>query len=147
MQTRAAPLLSILLGVLSGCVSDEVESVVEVGWVDYAGDLAIIEVPATATRGVPFPLRVSTVAGGCMRVESTEVSSTSDALDLTPYDRRVVPSEGEACTAALVHLLHEEWVTFDSAGPKTVRIHGRRRLAQPGVHIEMVQLLHTVMVQ
>lgn len=115
--------LSAAIG--SGCASEQ-DSVVEVGWIERAGELARIEAPTEAKTGDGIMVRVSTIGGGCISLASTETEVIGDEAHFTPFDRRVIPGENEACTSELRYLPHEATFTFDGPGMKVVHIHGRR---------------------
>ena len=53
-------------------------------------------------------------------------SSRPTTADLTPYDR---DSGDSGCPADLRFLLHDGLFTFQTAGPKAIRVHGRHTVS------------------
>ncbi|CAA9321976.1 MAG: hypothetical protein AVDCRST_MAG40-1506 [uncultured Gemmatimonadaceae bacterium] len=91
----------------------------------YNTDDPRITVPATAERGVPFPVSVVTYGGGCYRPDDTEVRVVGPAVvEVAPYD---FERPGAVCTLILKASTHTASVRFDAAGPAVVRIRGRQR--------------------
>ncbi|MBA3458461.1 MAG: hypothetical protein H0T46_00755 [Deltaproteobacteria bacterium] len=115
----------LAIALLFAACTSEPDSVVEVGYVEYVGEPAVIEAPSSATTGVPLLVNVRTYGGGCVELESTAVTVTGDGVDITPYDRRQT-GENQACILILKYLAHEASVVFDMPGTKTLRIQGRR---------------------
>ena len=112
--------------------------VVELGVVEFLDHRPLIDVPASASVGVPFQATVDTYGDGCVSFESTDVSVREADADITPYDRRRIPRGDVACTLFLMHIPHEVSLTFASAGNKTVRIHGRKvTTPEPADEIEI----------
>jgi hypothetical protein len=107
--------------VVTACASED--TVVELGVLEHYQDAPMIEAPATASVGVPVDVRVRTYGDGCVSLESTDVVLTADGADILPHDRRRMNQVG---TQILQFLPHEASVVFDSAGPRTLRVHGRR---------------------
>jgi len=99
---------------------------VEVGEIQYDRGQPRIEATTPARAGDPVFMTVWTIGGGCVSLDSTEITATEDGGDLTPYDR---DSGDSLCTADLRFLPHEGLFTFETAGTKTIRVHGRRRTA------------------
>jgi hypothetical protein len=58
-------------------------------------------------------------------------------VTLTPFDRRTVPGEGEACILELRRLLHEAELTLLEAGTTTLIVRGRRVTREEDEVIEM----------
>jgi hypothetical protein len=87
-------------------------------------------VPTDGTVGVPIPVAVLTVGGGCVRQGDTDVQVVGLAADVTPYDSvDVYLPPHMACTDELRFYTHQTSVVFDAIGVATLRIHGR---AEPG---------------
>ena len=87
-----------------------------------AGD-PYVEVPASAERGVEFPVVVRTYGGGCHRVGDTEVRAVGPAVvEVAPFDLTRLRAP---CTEQLVVLTHTARVRFDAAGRALVRVRGR----------------------
>jgi hypothetical protein len=94
------------------------------------GNTPSTTVPGDGTVGVPIPLAIVTVGGGCMRQGDTDVRVGGLAADVTPYDSVYVYLPPQmACTSDLRYYTHQTSVVFDAIGVATVRIHGR---AGPG---------------
>ena len=88
-----------------------------------AGD-PVIEVPASAERGVPFAVAVRTYGNGCYRAGDTEVRVVGpSAVEVAPYD---FTRGGVACPDILSASTHTVAVRFGLAGPAVVRVRGRR---------------------
>ena len=49
--------------------------------------------------------------------------STDEQVDITPYDRRKIVGDHEACTLQLVFLHHPVSVSFATVGTKTILFH------------------------
>lgn len=91
----------------------------------YNADDPRISVPATAERGVPFPVSVVTYGGGCYRAADTEARVIGPSVvEVAPYD---FERPGAVCTLILMSSTHTASVRFDAAGPAVVRIRGRQR--------------------
>ena len=98
---------------------------------------ARITVPTEATAGVPIPVTVITMGGGCVTQGDTESRVAGLAADVTPYDSFVVSlPPNMACTNDLKFLTHAATVTFAMPGTAVVRIHGR---AHPDVGLITVE--------
>lgn len=110
---------------LSACGTTD-DSVVELGRIEFYHDPALIEAPSSAGVGQSFVVRVMSYGGGCISPERTDVELTSDEAKVMPYDRRDIPTENEACTSDLRLVPHEAMLIFNTAGSKSIRIHGRR---------------------
>jgi hypothetical protein len=88
---------------------------------------ARITVPTEATAGVPIPVTVITMGGGCVTQGDTEARVSGLAADVTPYDTFAVSlPPNMACTEELRLFTHVTTVTFASPGTAVVRIHGRQ---------------------
>lgn len=139
-----APSLAICLGVCTIAACDD--SVVEVGVLQFHNDPVRILVPDTARPREAVLVQIVTYGDGCVSVEDTEVEPSEEGAEITPYDRRRV-GEG-ACPQIQLHLSHDVQITFDTAGPKTIRVHGRREYASAGetVH-EPLQQSFPIMIE
>ena len=125
----------IVILVVAGC-SSEWDTVIEIGRVAYDQGAPQVSVPEYANVGASFTVDVTTQGGGCVTADSTDITATDDVADVTPYDRRMIPGEGEACTLNLVLLHHTVPVSFATPGVKTIRFHVQLPQAQgyvPGV--------------
>lgn len=100
---------------------------------DYDLDLAQVEfydlaarvdAPASAAVGETFAVKITTYGGGCILQGTTDVSASDAGAELTPYDRYYVGDND--CTADLRFYEHTAELRFDTAGEKTIRVHGRR---------------------
>lgn len=122
--------------IVAGCAGDDF--VVETGKLSYDSyyRTPMIAMPESVAVGEPFTVDVSTDGGGCIKAESTELTATDDEADITPYDRRRIPGEHEACDLILVYLHHTVSLSFASPGTKTIQFHVEVPQAQsyvPGV--------------
>jgi hypothetical protein len=106
--------------VLSACTDD---SVVEVGQLEVPGGGQRVAVPTSATTGEPFQVDIATWDDGCISFERTDVETSNESVEITPYDRRTLDG---GCTDILLELDHGQTIVFDTAGAKTVRVVGRR---------------------
>lgn len=113
----------VLAAVLSmlGC-GDSYE--LDLAQVEYFNLGARVEAPTSVAVGESFELTVGTYGGGCILEGSTEVELADIEADVTPYDRYLT-GDG-TCTADLRFYDHVGELRFDTAGEKTIRIHGRR---------------------
>ena len=93
-----------------------------------------VEVPATAERGVQFPVSVWTYGDGCYRAGDTEVRVAGPStVEVAPYDFTRL---GIACEAILKGSMHAAMVRFDAAGPARVRVRGRHGLDDTELSVE-----------
>jgi hypothetical protein len=109
---------------LAACAAED--SVVELGVIEYHAEPTLVEAPSNGIVGQPVTVRVVTYGGGCEALERTDVEVSRDGADVTPFVRRAIPGEHEACTDILLSFQHEASVVFDTTGTKTIRVHGRR---------------------
>ena len=139
--------LASLAAVLGSVACQADDSVVEIGVIHYFGDPEQIDVPTSARVGHPFRVTITTFGDGCHSLERTEVQAGDDAIDVTPYDRRLVPSPGEACITLLVSLRHEVELVFETAGTKELRVHGRRLTYDGELMDELVEVTRPIVVE
>ena len=123
MDPRGFLIVSSLL--FSGC-GDGWESVVELGRLEYYQMPQRVSAPTSGTVNDAFPVQVMTYGGGCINFERTDVIVTGDVAEIIPYDRRDIQPDGSMCTADLRFISHEASVMFTTAGPKSIRVQGRR---------------------
>ncbi|HEX5063366.1 MAG TPA: hypothetical protein VFV99_28515 [Kofleriaceae bacterium] len=110
---------------LVACAGDP-DYVVQPGVIEFYDEQGPIVVPSTASVGSTFTVEVTTFGGGCESFVNTAVAHVADGAIVTPYDRSHIPGENEACTDILHTFHHEAALSFDTAGSKIVRFHGRR---------------------
>jgi len=78
--------------------------------------------------GASVSLTIYTEGDDCVTPESTVVSHGSGGFEITPYDRRRLPSGMGGCPAVLNTFRHDAELLFDTAGAQTVVIHGRKAI-------------------
>lgn len=112
----------------------------------------VLDIPDTATVGSPLELTVRSFGNGCYSPHSITVDVRDRVATVIPYDRVYVlpPADPcadwtEVCTSALVPLVHEATVTFDSPGPAELRVIGRRDFAQERERI--VEIVEPILVE
>ena len=89
------------------------------------GRVAAVDAPDTVRAGEAFTVTVQTVgSNGCWRADRTEVDLGALRAVVTPYDVEDRESD-EACTMALVDIIHEATLTFERAGTAEVVVRGR----------------------
>jgi len=76
------------------------------------------QIPETATAGVPFPVTVWTMGGGCHDGGDTEVDVDGLSAEVTPYD--YLRTGAGVCTDILLRFEHKVTVRFDAPGPGEV---------------------------
>lgn len=82
---------------------------------------AQVTVPATAQRGQPFDVTVTTVGGGCISEGPTRTRMQGMTVEVRPYD---VHDGNVACTPNILLFEHTATLRFDTPGTATVRIRG-----------------------
>ena len=88
-------------------------------------DEVVLEAPDTVAAGTAFPVVVRTLGrSACWEVARTEVENRPAAAEILPVDRDRM-TEGLACAAVLVTLLHDAELTFTEPGEATIRVVGR----------------------
>ena len=118
---RAAALAAWTLALLAACAD---ESVLELGYIEYGSSPFVIDVPSPLLAGQPFTATITTYGGGCVSAYSTGYASSEDTIYLTPFDVRRLPDDG-ACPDILLTLQHGVAIVAPTAGPWTLRVHGR----------------------
>ena len=76
------------------------------------------QIPETAIAGVPFPVTVWTMGGGCHEGGDTEVDIDGLTAEVTPYD--YLETRFGVCTDILLRFEHKATVRFDAPGPGEV---------------------------
>jgi hypothetical protein len=108
------------LGVLVlslACTDEGSDHALELGILEHFLEPSDIDAPSTARVGARFTVTVTTYGGGCISGPArTDVIATADADVACPPN---VPGN------ALV-LAHPITLAFETPGPKTLRVHGRR---------------------
>jgi hypothetical protein len=98
-----------------------------------------VEVPATATVGAPFTVKVTSYGGGCVRADRTEVGVSGSVATVEPYQ---VIEKGRACTADLRTDVNIASIRFDTPGTAKVVFRGLNNAAN-----EVITVERTVQVQ
>jgi hypothetical protein len=122
-RTLAALCAGLLLGA-AACASDyiEVRSVIQ-----YE-DSVRVQVPGHFDVGVPSPVSVWTVYGGCDRPGETAVTIRDLLVVIEPHDLVPAPGVDVICPDALTYENRVVDVTVRQAGDVTVRFIGRGAL-------------------
>lgn len=94
-----------------------------------------VEVPATATRGVPFEVAITTYGGGCVRQGDTQVEVSGLTATVEPYEL-VGVDEDVVCTLELRTFRNVAQVRFDQAGTARIRFRGVSRMANDIITVE-----------
>lgn len=133
MRVAFVPLAALLLsgcGLITGVDEDRFQ-----GTIGYPDDV-ILTIPETVYLGQEFTLTLRTIgADGCWRNDRTDVTLSSLAAAITPYDVRRT-ERGVDCTMAVVDLLHTANLTFDQAGLARVTVRGRDGMVTESVVVE-----------
>lgn len=109
--------LGIGLGLAASCTDDN--SVVGLGVLTSRGD-PHVTLPDVVGVGEVFTLEVQTYGNSCFTAESTDVEMTNEAATVTVYDR----DPRSRCTADIAAVEHHATLRFDTAGMKSITIHG-----------------------
>ena len=134
---RVAAALILACGCADFDPAYEFDDVVEVGIVNETFFPPLVA-PSTARVGETFPVEVTTLGGGCLRLHSTDTVLTDVEATITPYDvERHLHVENAACTADLVGLRHDVALRFDTPGPKTLRVLGRVSESSKMIDVEV----------
>ena len=102
---------------------------------DYPGNPAV-QIPATASVGVPIRVVVNTETDGCGVMGRTTVSVNGLHAVIMPFDTFVVPPVNGACPDILWRWEHSADVRFDTRGAATVTVLGRRWRTADTVRLE-----------
>lgn len=95
-------------------------------------DIAPIEVPATIFADQPFTVTISTVGSStCTRADGATVDGEGNTATVTPWDN--IAPEGSVCSRDLRPFPRNVTVTFESAGPATLRIRNRSSTGETAV--------------
>lgn len=92
-----------------------------------------VEVPATATAGTPFQVRVTSYGGGCIRAGRTEVRVSGSTATVEPYQ---IITKHDVCTADLRIDVNTASVRFDAPGTATVVVRGLNDAANQVITVE-----------
>lgn len=98
-------------------------------------DSVKVVVPATATAGTPFEVRVTSYGGGCVGRGPTEVSVSGSTALVEPF-QLVVTDEDLVCTMELRIDVNTAMVRFDTPGAAKVRIRGYSTLSDDLITVE-----------
>lgn len=94
----------------------------QLGFIQILDDgVAQVTVPATAQRGQPFEVKVTTVGGGCISEGPTRTLVQGMTAEVRPYD---VHDGNLACTPNILLFEHTATLRFDTPGTATVRVLG-----------------------
>lgn len=123
MRVRALPAILALAVPCAGCgisrLVDHVGSQSQPGFISASG----LVVPDTATRGVPFSVKIWTQGDGCIKSQDrTDVSyPAADTAVVQPYDDVSIGG----CTNDVAQLVpHTASITFTQPGSAVVRFEG-----------------------
>ena len=118
---------------------------VEPALIRLGGQIAILEMPDTVARGVPFTVRVQTFGGGCTREAArTEAKPVPTGVEIRPYNRT---STGTHCLTVLLYLYHTSTLSLNTSGSATVAVVGAQRGVSSSPQTEPARLEHTIFVR
>lgn len=121
---------------LAGCGITGPESTRRLAVIEFTeDDPVVVEVPATATRGVAFQVAIDSYGGGCIGQGPTEVEVNGLTATVEPYQFEVVDGDA-ACTAELRTYRNVAQVRFDQAGTGRIVFRGRSRLKGETITVE-----------
>ena len=109
------------------------DTVVEVGVIEHDGPVNA-NVPSNANIGQSLLVGLATYGDGCVSFERTDVELSPDAARITPYDVR---REGN-CPQIQLEISHDVDLVFETAGPKTISITGRKKYFGGGQLIDEI---------
>lgn len=124
---RFAAVLSLLV-VLAGCEVPLVQQKHRVSAViSYFGESTndTIQLPQSATAGVPFEVSVTTFGNGCQSAGGADVGVSGLTATVNVYDWSTERPD-QLCTSELKRLTRKFTVQFDQPGTAIVRVQGRR---------------------
>lgn len=99
------------------------------------GDPVRVELPATATAGAPFDVRVTSYGGGCRAKGPTTVSVSGSTALVEPI--QLVPVEdGLVCTMELRIDQNTASVRFDAPGAARVVVRGYSSVSRQMITVE-----------
>jgi len=104
------------------------------GNIRFYGDPLIVDVPASATAGVPFTVSVTTYGGGCIAEAETVVQVNGWRAHVVPYQRVSIG----LCTQELRITKREASVTFAVPGQAVVRVIGRKQPEDELIEVERI---------
>ncbi|NVB79207.1 MAG: hypothetical protein HOV81_12470 [Kofleriaceae bacterium] len=125
---------------LAGCTEPDYDVVV--GRIQLWDEPVMIEVPSSARRGELAIVNVTTSGNECVDYLSTDLDVHGDVADVTPLDRH--PRGNLVCHDIWKSIRHEVGIAFDTAGVKTIVVHGRRTTANFGDEVIEVPFTITV---
>jgi hypothetical protein len=108
------------------------------GNIRFYHDPLIVDVPSTATAGVPFTVSVTTYGGGCIGEAETVVRVQGWRADIVPYQHVSIGP----CTQELRTTKRQATVTFALPGEALVRVIGREQPSD-----ELIEVRRTVIVR
>lgn len=95
----------------------------------------MVEVPATATRGVAFEVAITSYGGGCISKAETEVRVSGMVATVEPY-QLVVEEEQTACPDVLRTDRNVAQVSFANAGTARIVFRGLRHPSGETITVE-----------
>lgn len=95
----------------------------------------VVEVPATAARGVAFQVAINTYGGGCTGQGDPVVEVSGLTATVEPYQYEVVDGN-VGCTDDLRTYRNVAQVQFDQAGTGLVRFRGHSRISGGTITVE-----------
>lgn len=101
--------------------------------IELGDDPPEVVVPATATAGTPFEVRVTSYGGGCISAAPTRVSVSGSTATVEPYQ---VITRGRACTADFRTDVNVATVRFNAPGTARVIVRGLNDAADQVVTVE-----------
>jgi hypothetical protein len=136
---RWGRLFAVVLAI--SCGADGIDGVVNIGIIEYSGmSEGVLDAPDSVQLEKPVTVLVATYGSGCESADHMDVETESDVVTFTPYD---FTRDGD-CTLPLLRFFHEAEITFDTTGPMTLRVRGRRVNQQVD---ELTQITATIMVE
>ena len=124
MSSRALKVMGIAVVALTGCATDDDDSVVQLG-VLYEQNQTTIVSPTNVAAGSAFTVSIDTWGNSCMSADSTVIALTSDGVSITPYDKRLIPNRmGFACAQTLMAISHTASITLTLSGVETIHVLG-----------------------
>jgi hypothetical protein len=116
--------------VVAGCralTGEDIRRERQLGWIEFYGQPAVIQLPSTVSRGRDFDVVVTTYGGGCVDQGDTRVTTSATHAEIRPFDIFITEMPDDyACTDILKQFGHRATLRFTQAGTVTVRIHGRK---------------------
>ena len=129
------------LVVAAGCHGFYEDSYLRPGTLQFYTNPALVTVPATATRDVPFNVEFTTYGGGCIERAPSTVGAAGLDIRIWSWQRVNVPGRNGACTDELRLDRNVVTVTIRQSGTARLRIYGQREPGgDPFVHDTEIQV-------